>query len=111
MFITVVSIRNYNEKWTMDSWSKQTQTNPISESVPAAKIGNPTSSSIEYIQLLTDFLIDLLDRNVANVIFWVFAADYKSPVTGFNCCYAMTSPIRSKPCRVHITEYHNQRHA
>jgi RNA polymerase sigma-70 factor, ECF subfamily len=29
MFIKVVSTTNYNEKWTMDTWSKQTQTNPI----------------------------------------------------------------------------------
>jgi hypothetical protein len=29
MFITIVSITNYNEKWTMDTWSKRTQTNPI----------------------------------------------------------------------------------
>jgi hypothetical protein len=29
MFITVISTMNYNEKWTMDTWSKQTQTKPI----------------------------------------------------------------------------------
>jgi len=29
VFITVVLTRNYNEKSTMDTWSKQTQTNPI----------------------------------------------------------------------------------
>jgi hypothetical protein len=30
MFITVISTMNYNGKQTMDSWSKQTQTKPIS---------------------------------------------------------------------------------
>jgi hypothetical protein len=29
MFITLIRTRNYNKKWTMDTWSKQTQTNPI----------------------------------------------------------------------------------
>jgi hypothetical protein len=29
MFITLVITRNYNEKWTMDTWSKRTQSNPI----------------------------------------------------------------------------------
>jgi hypothetical protein len=35
MFITVVSTMNYNEKWTMDTWSKQTQTNPILKGILA----------------------------------------------------------------------------
>jgi hypothetical protein len=29
IFITVISTTNYNEKLKMDTWSKQTQTNPI----------------------------------------------------------------------------------
>jgi hypothetical protein len=29
MFITSINTTNYNEKATMDTWSKQTQTNPI----------------------------------------------------------------------------------
>jgi hypothetical protein len=29
MFITVVLTTNYNEKTTLDTWSKQTQTKPI----------------------------------------------------------------------------------
>jgi len=29
MFITAVSTRSYNEKCTLDTWSKRTQTNPI----------------------------------------------------------------------------------
>ena len=28
MFITVVSTTNYNEKWAMDTWLKQTQFKP-----------------------------------------------------------------------------------
>jgi len=28
MFITVIMIMDYNEKLTMDTWSKQTQTKP-----------------------------------------------------------------------------------
>ena len=31
--------RNYNEKWTMDSWSKQTQSNPISKGALAQSYG------------------------------------------------------------------------
>jgi glycerol-3-phosphate dehydrogenase (NAD(P)+) len=33
MFITSMKTKNYNEKWTMDSWSKQTQTKPISRGI------------------------------------------------------------------------------
>jgi len=29
MFITLIKTTNYNKKWTMDTWSKRTQTNPI----------------------------------------------------------------------------------
>jgi hypothetical protein len=29
MFITTIITTNYNEKWTMDTWSKQTQSKPI----------------------------------------------------------------------------------
>ncbi len=29
MFITLIRTTNYNKKWTMDTWSKRTQTNPI----------------------------------------------------------------------------------
>ncbi|MFZ0033946.1 MAG: hypothetical protein WAK60_03015, partial [Sedimentisphaerales bacterium] len=29
MFITLMKTMNYNEKPTMDTWSKRTQTNPI----------------------------------------------------------------------------------
>jgi hypothetical protein len=29
MFITLIRTTNYNKKWTMDTWSKQTQSNPI----------------------------------------------------------------------------------
>jgi hypothetical protein len=29
MLVTQLNTKNYNEKWTMDTWSKQTQTNPI----------------------------------------------------------------------------------
>jgi hypothetical protein len=36
MFITVISTMNYNEKTTLDTWSKQTQTNPI---LPATLFG------------------------------------------------------------------------
>jgi len=35
MFITVVSTRNYNEKQTMDTWLKRTQTNPILKGILA----------------------------------------------------------------------------
>jgi hypothetical protein len=28
MFITAVSIRNYSKEWTMDTWSKRTQSKP-----------------------------------------------------------------------------------
>ena len=39
MFITVVSTMDYNEKLTMDTWSKQTQTKPIySEPVEPIKL-------------------------------------------------------------------------
>jgi hypothetical protein len=31
MFITVISTTNYNEKCKLDTWSKQTQTKPISK--------------------------------------------------------------------------------
>jgi hypothetical protein len=30
MFITVISTTNYNEKMKLDTWSKRTQTKPIS---------------------------------------------------------------------------------
>jgi hypothetical protein len=30
MFISSIKTRNYNEKFTLDTWSKQTQSNPIS---------------------------------------------------------------------------------
>jgi len=29
MFITLIKTTNYNKKWTLDTWSKRTQTNPI----------------------------------------------------------------------------------
>jgi hypothetical protein len=29
MFITLIKTTNYNKKWTMDTWSKRTQTKPI----------------------------------------------------------------------------------
>jgi hypothetical protein len=29
MFITAITTRNYNEKCELDTWSKQTQSNPI----------------------------------------------------------------------------------
>jgi hypothetical protein len=29
MFITLIEIMNYNEKMKLDTWSKQTQSNPI----------------------------------------------------------------------------------
>jgi hypothetical protein len=38
MFITVVSTRNYNEKLMMDTWSKQTQTKPISKGILAMRV-------------------------------------------------------------------------
>jgi len=28
MFITLIKTTNYNKKWTLDTWSKRTQTNP-----------------------------------------------------------------------------------
>jgi hypothetical protein len=33
-FITSIKTMNYSKKWTMDTWSKRTQTNPI---LPASK--------------------------------------------------------------------------
>jgi len=39
MFITEMMTRNYNEKYTMDTWSKQTQSNPIC-SEPVEPISN-----------------------------------------------------------------------
>jgi hypothetical protein len=41
MFITVISTTTYNEKWTMDTWSKQTQTKPILPAVALAKADLP----------------------------------------------------------------------
>jgi len=29
MFITLITTTNYSKKWTLDTWSKRTQTNPI----------------------------------------------------------------------------------
>jgi hypothetical protein len=34
MFITLIEIMNYNEKMKLDTWSKQTQTNPILPATP-----------------------------------------------------------------------------
>jgi hypothetical protein len=31
IFITLIITTNYNKKWTLDTWSKQTQTKPISQ--------------------------------------------------------------------------------
>jgi len=39
MFITVISTTNYNEKQTMDSWSKQTQSNPTCTEL--VEVSNP----------------------------------------------------------------------
>ena len=45
MFITVVSTTNYNEKCTMDTWPKQTQSNPISKSRPTSSQAHPLRRS------------------------------------------------------------------
>jgi len=37
MFITLIKTSNYNKKWTLDTWSKRTQTNPILSAVASAK--------------------------------------------------------------------------
>jgi hypothetical protein len=52
MFITLISTTNYNEKYAMDTWSKQTQTKPILLSLMAGKIAlsaveGPVVSSVE----------------------------------------------------------------
>ena len=39
MFITLIRTTNYNKKWTMDTWSKRTQTNP---NLPATPFGGRT---------------------------------------------------------------------
>ena len=39
MFITLIRTTNYNKKWTLDTWSKRTQTNPI---LPATPFGGRT---------------------------------------------------------------------
>jgi len=43
--VTQVLTRNYNEKLTMDSWSKRTQTNPILSAEALAKADKPASMS------------------------------------------------------------------
>jgi hypothetical protein len=43
MFITSINLMNYNKKWTMDTWSNQTQTNPTcGEQAQRVEPSNPT---------------------------------------------------------------------
>jgi hypothetical protein len=37
IFITALSTRSYNEKMKLDTWSKQTQTKPISKGITYSK--------------------------------------------------------------------------
>jgi hypothetical protein len=44
MFITLMKTMNYNEKYKLDTWSKQTQTKPI---LPAPTVGKIALSAVE----------------------------------------------------------------
>jgi len=45
MFITAISTTNYNEKWTLDTWSKQTQSNPILSRAKSRDLSKQLSAS------------------------------------------------------------------
>ena len=44
MFITLIRTTNYNKKWTMDTWSKRTQTNPIYSELACTEQGRSVES-------------------------------------------------------------------
>ena len=56
MFITVGSITNYNEKCTMDTWSKQTQSNPTCSELACTEHSRRVESILLYVEAVWQFL-------------------------------------------------------
>jgi hypothetical protein len=53
MFITVISAMSYNEKLTLDTWSKRTQTNPILPAM-SGKIALPVRHSFPVLRSFSE---------------------------------------------------------
>jgi len=128
MFITAVSIMNYNKKPAVDTWSKQTQTNPIqsqfrpklSQNKPnqtqiMVSLSNPfyherrVTSDERLFHLFTYFLINFINRYGFNVMLWVGAVGLETSAIGFGRRNTMGSSIRGHPGGIGPAEYQNQR--